>query len=101
LQEFAAATECLGQLTTYRFPDPRCESGMVRSLKQAGYEPDADKLIAMRIHGATPEWVADLKKRVTIHVDPDKLIGLPDPWRVAGFYRQLQKLGYSHRSRIN
>src|SRR6266404_853927 len=24
---------------------------MVRSLKQAGYEPDADKLIAMRIHG--------------------------------------------------
>jgi len=28
---------------------------MFSSLKQAGYDPDPDKLIAMRIHGATPD----------------------------------------------
>src|ERR1019366_3585503 len=34
---------------------------MVRSLHRAGYSPDDDTLIAMRIHGATPEWMAELK----------------------------------------
>ena len=41
---------------------------MIRSLKQAGYTPDADKLIAMRIHGATPEWVEELKKEGYDHL---------------------------------
>jgi len=69
---------------------------MVRSLKQAGYEPDADKLIAMRIHGATPEWVADLKKQGYDHVDLDKLIAFRIHGVSSDFIGQLQKLGYSH-----
>jgi len=45
---------------------------MVRSLKQAGYDPDPDKLIAMRIHGATPEWVEQLKEARFEHLDLDQ-----------------------------
>jgi len=31
-------------------------------------------LIAMRIHGATPEWMAEIKKRGYDHIDLEKLI---------------------------
>jgi len=70
---------------------------MVRSLKQAGYEPDADKLIAMRIHGATPEWVEDLKKaglRPRGSRQIDRLPGFMECRRI--FIGQLKKLGYAH-----
>ena len=69
---------------------------MVRSLHQAGYSPDEDTLIAMRIHGATPEWMAELKQRGYDHVDLEKLIA----FRIHGvspeFIQKLQGLGYSH-----
>jgi hypothetical protein len=69
---------------------------MVRSVDQAGYSPDEDTLIAMRIHGATPEWMAELKQRGYDHVDLEKLIA----FRIHGvspeFIHKLQELGYKH-----
>jgi hypothetical protein len=63
---------------------------------QAGYSPDEDTLIAMRIHGATPEWMAQLKQRGYDHIDLEKLIA----FRIHGvspeFIGKLQGLGYSH-----
>jgi len=73
---------------------------MVRSLKQAGYEPDADKLIAMRIHGATPEWVADLKKQGYDHVDLDKLVAFRSTAWSPDFIGRRNS-GYSHPEPIN
>ncbi len=68
---------------------------MVRSLRQAGYNPDADTLIAMRIHGATPEWIAQLKKDGYDHVSLDDLIA----FRIHGvspeFIEKLRGLGYT------
>src|SRR6266571_2915555 len=82
------------KLIAFRIHGVRPE--MIRTLRQAGYEPDADKLIVMRIHGATPEWVEQLKKCGYEHVDLDKLIA----FRIHGvspeFIGQLQKLGYAH-----
>jgi hypothetical protein len=53
---------------------------MIAYLHQSGYSPNEDTLIAMRIHGATPEWMTELKSRGYDHVDLEK----------------LQRLGYSH-----
>jgi len=74
---------------------------MVRSLKQAGYDPDPDKLIAMRIHGATPEWLEQLKKQGYEHLDLDKLIAFRIHGVSPDFIGQLQKLVTLIRSRIN
>ena len=69
---------------------------MVKSLKAAGYQPDEDTLVAMRIHGATPEWVAALAKRGYDHVELQELIA----FRIHGvspeFIEKLQALGYRH-----
>ena len=69
---------------------------MVRALRKDGYSPDEDKLVAMRIHGATPEWIADLKKLGYDRVDLDQLIA----FRIHGvspeFIAKLQGLGYAH-----
>jgi hypothetical protein len=69
---------------------------MVRFLRQAGYSPDEDMLVAMRIHGATPEWMEKLKQRGYDHVDLEQLIA----FRIHGvspeFISKLQELGYSH-----
>ena len=50
----------------------------------------------MRIHGATPEWVDDLKKRGYDHIDLQQLIA----FRIHGvspeFIDKLQGLGYTH-----
>jgi len=72
----------------------RRDAGNGSQLKQAGYDPDPDKLIAMRIHGATPEWVEQLKKQGS-HLDLDKLIasGFMECHRILS---PLQSWVYAH-----
>jgi len=50
----------------------------------------------MRIHGATPEWVQQLKKQGYEHVGLDKLIAFRIHGVSPDFIGQLQKLGYAH-----
>src|SRR5438876_8925892 len=69
---------------------------MVRSVRQAGYDANPDKLIAMRIHGASPEWMAELKKCGYDHVELDKLIAFRIHGVSPDFIGAVQKLGYSH-----
>src|SRR5882724_9944939 len=47
---------------------------MVSFLQKAGYRPDEDTLIAMRIHGVSPEYMQQLKKDGYDHIDLEKLI---------------------------
>jgi len=55
----------------------------------------------MRIHGATPEWVADLKKQGYDHVDLDKLVAFRIHGVSPDFIGQLQSWDTRIQSRIN
>ena len=50
----------------------------------------------MRIHGATPEWMEEVKKHGYDHIDLEELIA----FRIHGvspeFIEKLQGLGYAH-----
>ncbi len=80
----------------HRLPHPRRNAGDGERPAQDGYQPDEDTLIAMRIHGATPEWIAQLQKEGYDHVDLQELIA----FRIHGvspeFIEKIQSLGYKH-----
>jgi hypothetical protein len=48
----------------------------VRSLKDTGYTPDADKLVAFRIHGVSTEFIQQLKGLGYRHPEVDQLIAM-------------------------
>lgn len=49
----------LEQLVAFRVHGVTPE--FIRSIRSAGYLPDADELVSMRIHGVTPEYIAELR----------------------------------------
>ena len=53
----------------------RCATARGRGYAR-GLCADADKLIAFRIHGVSPEFVSDIERLGYSRPDPDKLIAL-------------------------
>jgi len=73
------------------------ESAGIRALRsQRGLHASEDDLIAMRIHGATPEWMAQLQKRRLRPIELQKLIAFRIHGVFAGVHRQIESLGYKH-----
>ena len=73
------------------------KQGFIEQMRAAGLKDiTVDQAIALRIHGATPEWMAQMSKLGYHHLDLDKLIA----FRIHGvspeFIEKLKQLGYSH-----
>ena len=59
---------------------------MVTFLRSAGYQPDEDKLIAMRIHGVTPDFINGLQAPVA-----------PREWVLLGGQEPCTKFAISYK----
>src|SRR5216683_2909138 len=69
---------------------------MVSFLQKSGYHPDEDTLVAMRIHGVSPEYMQQLKKDGYDHIDLEKLIAFRIHGVSPDFIEKVQTLGYRH-----
>lgn len=66
----------------------------VREYRKIGLEADENQLIALHVHGATPEWVKDLRARGYEGLDTDKLIAFRVHDVTPEFIASMEKLGY-------
>ena len=49
----------------------------IAKIEKLGYQhPEPDQLVAMRIHGVTPEYIANLKSRGMKNLTIDQLVSL-------------------------
>ena len=66
---------------------------VARFRSKSNYQPDEDTLVAMRIHGVSPEYMQQLKTDGYDHIDLQKLIA----FRIHGvspeFISQMQSRG--------
>lgn len=73
-------------------------SSFIREMQALGYHEALDRYIAFRIHGATPEFVRDLKAAGYDNVSADRLIAFRIHGVTAQFAGDLRDLAVSDRS---
>ena len=66
----------------------------VRGYKKLGIEAGEDQLIAMHVHGATPEWITKMRASGFQGVDVEKLIAFRVHRVTPEFLADVEKLGY-------
>jgi beta-lactamase regulating signal transducer with metallopeptidase domain len=64
----------------------------VRQLHQLGLKPGVDELIAFRIHGVTPEYIRDMRA-AGFTLSADKLIAMKVQGVTPGYVKELRDLG--------
>jgi len=67
-------------------------------MAQLGYRLTMDQLVAFRIHGVTRQWIEGLKEMGYDHVDADKLVSTRIFQVTPAFIRELRDAGYPHLS---
>jgi hypothetical protein len=86
--------ETLDQYVAFRIHGATPE--FVRDLKSLGYDDvSAEQLVAFRIHGVTPEFIRDLKAAGYSDISGDQLVTFRIHGVTPEFVRDLKSLGYT------
>ncbi len=82
--------------TLIAFAIHRVTPDLVRALHQVRPAPDDEKIVALRIQGATPDWITELARLGYDHATAEELIAFRIHGVTPDFIGALQPLGYSH-----